>query len=56
MAAIALNPGIIATDMLRKCMGKEAESFPTPETWALTAAPFLTSLTPKDNGQALTAP
>ena len=56
MAAIALNPGIIATDMLRKCMGKEAESFPTPETWALTAAPFLTSLTSKDNGQALNAP
>ena len=56
MAVVALNPGIIATDMLRKCMGKEAENFPIPETWALTAAPFLTSLTPKNNGQALTAP
>ncbi|MEN8681192.1 MAG: SDR family oxidoreductase, partial [Akkermansiaceae bacterium] len=56
MAAVALNPGIIATDMLRKCMGEEAESFPTPETWAITAAPFLTSLTPEDNGRALTAP
>lgn len=56
MAAIALNPGIIATDMLRKCMGEEAENFPTPETWAITAAPFLTSLTPAENGQALTAP
>jgi len=42
--------------MLRKCMGGEAESFPTPETWAITAAPFLTSLTPEDNGRALTAP
>lgn len=56
MAAVALNPGIIATNMLRKCMGKEAENFPTPETWAFTAAPFLTSLKPEDNGQALTAP
>ena len=56
MAAIALNPGIIATDMLRKSFGDEAESFPSPETWALTAAPFLTSLTPAQNGQALTAP
>jgi len=56
MAAVALNPGIIATDMLRKCMGDEAENFPSAETWAITAAPFLTSLTPAANGQALTAP
>lgn len=56
LAAVALNPGIIATDMLRQCLGAEAENFPTPESWALTAAPFLTSLTPDDNGRALTAP
>ena len=56
LAAVALNPGIIATDMLRKCFGEEAENYPTAETWAVTAAPFLTSLTPAHNGQALTAP
>lgn len=56
LAAVSLNPGIIATDMLRKCMGGEAESFPTPETWAVTAAPFLTGLTAADNGRDLTAP
>ncbi|MDB4265478.1 SDR family oxidoreductase [bacterium] len=56
MAAVALNPGIIATDMLRKCMGDDAESYPTPESWAITAAPFLTALTSGDNGQSLTAP
>ncbi|MGC6458010.1 MAG: SDR family oxidoreductase [Akkermansiaceae bacterium] len=56
LGAIALNPGIIATDMLRKSFGPDAESFPSPETFAVTAAPFLTSLTPAQNGQALTAP
>jgi NAD(P)-dependent dehydrogenase (short-subunit alcohol dehydrogenase family) len=56
MAAVALNPGIIATDMLQKCMGEDSKSYPTPESWAITAAPFLTSLTAQDNGQSLTAP
>ncbi|MGD1978309.1 MAG: SDR family oxidoreductase [Akkermansiaceae bacterium] len=56
LAAIALNPGIIATDMLRKCFGDEADSYPSAEAWAVTAAPFLTSLKPSQNGQALTAP
>ncbi len=56
MAAVALNPGIIATDMLRKCMGPDAENFSSPEAWATTAAPFLLGLTPADNGQSLTAP
>lgn len=56
MAAVALNPGIIATDMLRKCMGKDADSFSSPEAWATTAAPFLLGLDSGDNGQSLTAP
>ncbi|MCX8239157.1 MAG: SDR family NAD(P)-dependent oxidoreductase [Akkermansiaceae bacterium] len=56
MAAVAFNPGIIATEMLRKCMGSDAESFSSPEAWATTAAPFLLGLTPADNGQSLTAP
>lgn len=56
MAAVALNPGIISTDMLHTCMGDEAESYPSPESWATTAAPFLTALTTADNGESLTAP
>ncbi len=56
MAAVALNPGIIATDMLNKCMGEESKSFPSPESWATTAAPFICSFGAKDNGQSLTAP
>lgn len=56
LAAVALNPGIIATEMLRKCFGPDYESFPSPEAWAITAAPFLTQLKPSDNGSSLTAP
>ena len=54
MAAIALNPGIIDTDMLRSCFGGSASSYPGPQLWAKRAVPFLLKLGPKDNGQPLT--
>lgn len=56
LAAVALNPGIIDTRMLRSCFGEEAASYPTPEQWAKVAVPFLTSLTTRHNGMALTVP
>ncbi|RYD83682.1 MAG: hypothetical protein EOP84_07545 [Verrucomicrobiaceae bacterium] len=56
LAAIALNPGIIDTDMLQSTFGEGASDFPNPAKWAATAVPFLEKLGPKDNGQALTAP
>ncbi len=56
LAAVALNPGIIDTEMLRSCFGSGAGAHPSPEKWARTAVPFLASLGPKHNGQALTAP
>lgn len=56
MAAVALNPGIINTEMLRSCFGGSAESYPSPTEWAKTAVPFLLKLGPSDNGKALTAP
>jgi NAD(P)-dependent dehydrogenase (short-subunit alcohol dehydrogenase family) len=56
MAAVALNPGIIDTDMLRSSFGGSASSYPTPERWAKTAVPFLLELGPEDNGRQLTAP
>src|SRR5204862_8292122 len=52
MAAVALNPGIIDTEMLRSCFGAGAGSYPHPESWARTAVPFLIKLGPKDNGCA----
>ena len=56
MAAVPLNPGVIDTDMLRSCFGKEAAAYPSPEEWADAAVPFLLRLGPKDNGKSLTAP
>jgi NAD(P)-dependent dehydrogenase (short-subunit alcohol dehydrogenase family) len=56
LAAVALNPGIIDTRMLRSCFGDGASSYPTPEEWAKAAVPFLSSLTIRHNGRALTVP
>ena len=56
MAAVALNPGIIATDMLRSCWGNDAEAYPSPEQWVRVAGPFLLRLGPGHNGRSLTVP
>ena len=56
LAAVALNPGIIATDMLKSCWGEAAAAYPGPSRWILAAGPFLESLGPRHNGQALTVP
>ena len=53
VAAIALNPGIIDTDMLRSCFGASASGYPTPQEWARRAVPFLGNLGPNDNGRSL---
>jgi NAD(P)-dependent dehydrogenase (short-subunit alcohol dehydrogenase family) len=56
MAAVALNPGIINTEMLRSCFGASAASYPAPAQWARTAVPFLLSLGPQHNGKQLDVP
>ena len=56
LAAIPLNPGIINTEMLKSCFGDDAGQFPSADSWANTAVPFLLNLGPSDNGQPLTAP
>jgi NAD(P)-dependent dehydrogenase (short-subunit alcohol dehydrogenase family) len=56
MAAVALNPGIINTEMLRSCFGRSATGYPTAEEWAEIAVPFLLNLRPSDNGGQLTVP
>ena len=56
MAAVALNPGIINTEMLQSCFGSGAASYPTAEHWAALAVPFLAGLGPSDNGESLTVP
>jgi NAD(P)-dependent dehydrogenase (short-subunit alcohol dehydrogenase family) len=56
MAALALNPGIINTDMLRACFGGSAANYPSAEEWAKVAVPFLLQLGPSDNGKQMTVP
>jgi NAD(P)-dependent dehydrogenase (short-subunit alcohol dehydrogenase family) len=56
LAAVALNPGIIDTRMLRSSFGEGAGSYPSPEKWAKAAIPYLASLSARHNGEALTVP
>jgi NAD(P)-dependent dehydrogenase (short-subunit alcohol dehydrogenase family) len=53
MAAIALNPGIINTDMLRSSFGGSASAYPTADEWAKKAVPSLLRLGPRGNGKPL---
>lgn len=56
LAAVAFNPGIIDTDMLRSCFGAGAGQYSGPDAWAKTAAPYLLGLGAKQNGKSVTAP
>jgi NAD(P)-dependent dehydrogenase (short-subunit alcohol dehydrogenase family) len=53
LAAVALNPGIINTDMLQSCWADGADHYPTPDRWSRSAVPFLLKIGPDDNGQSL---
>jgi NAD(P)-dependent dehydrogenase (short-subunit alcohol dehydrogenase family) len=56
LAAVALNPGIIKTDMLQSCFAGGASQYPTASEWAKIAAPFLLQLDAAQNGQPLSVP
>lgn len=56
LGAIALNPGIIQTEMLDTCFGDAAHHYPDPAEWSQRAVPYILSLRPHHNGQALTVP
>ncbi len=56
MAAVALNPGIIDTDMLKVCFGSAAGHYPSPEQWVKAAAPFILNLKASDNGRSVSVP
>ena len=53
LSAVALNPGIIDTDMLRSCFGEQAASYETPAAWAAQAADCLIGLGVSDNGETV---
>ena len=50
LCAVALNPGIIDTEMLRSCLPDLAPEAVKPEQWALAAADLILALGPEDNG------
>lgn len=54
MAAVAVNPGIIDTEMLQACFGEEAKNYPSPNDWVKKAGPFFLNLNATHNGQSLT--
>lgn len=56
LSAVALNPGIINTEMLRSCFGGSAASYPSPDEWAKQAVPYLLNIGAQHNGQQLSAP
>jgi len=56
VAVIPMNPGIIATDMLRSTFGESAGDFPDATAWSKRAVPYYIKLGPKDNGRPLTVP
>lgn len=56
LATVALNPGIIHTDMLERCFGSAASSYDTVADWRSRAVPYLLSLGARHNGQALSVP
>jgi NAD(P)-dependent dehydrogenase (short-subunit alcohol dehydrogenase family) len=56
LAAVALNPGIIDTEMLRSCFGSGAANYPKPAVWVRKAGPFLLKLSARDNGLSLDVP
>ncbi|KAL3724218.1 hypothetical protein ACJRO7_036262 [Eucalyptus globulus] len=53
MAVVALNPGVINTDMLVSCFGESASLYETPDAWAVKAANTILNITRADNGGSL---
>ncbi|EAZ23452.1 hypothetical protein OsJ_07145 [Oryza sativa Japonica Group] len=54
LAAIALSPGVVNTDMLNSCFGSSASLYQSTEQWAPKAATMILSLGLDDNGSSLT--
>ena len=53
LAAIALSPGVIDTDMLRQCWADEAGQYQGPQAWSHGAAARLLALGRPENGKSL---
>jgi NAD(P)-dependent dehydrogenase (short-subunit alcohol dehydrogenase family) len=56
LAAMAVGPGVVATDMLRQVRGTGVASHESPDEWSRRAAPFFLGLSAADNGASLSVP
>jgi NAD(P)-dependent dehydrogenase (short-subunit alcohol dehydrogenase family) len=56
LGVVALNPGVINTEMLQSCFGESAAHYPSASRWVERAVPFILKLDENDNGQALSVP
>lgn len=56
VVAVALQPGIIHTEMLDVAFGDAAENHWTPEEWVDVAAPFILGLGPEHDGRSVRVP
>ena len=55
LSTVALNPGVIDTEMLRSCFGDAAGSHEKPRDWAKHAVDCLENLSKSDNGNTVIA-
>ena len=53
LAAVAFNPGVINTDMLRSTFGEQALGYESPQEWAKHAVDKLELLTSTDSGKTV---
>ena len=56
LAAVAVGPGVVETDMLRQVRGAAAAECESPAEWSERAAPFFLGLSAADNGASLSVP
>ena len=53
---VAMNPGVINTEMLQSCFGSAADGYPSAREWAEAAMPYFLSLDRSSNGKSLSVP
>ena len=53
LGAVAFNPGVINTDMLRSTFGEQAKGYESPQEWAKHAVDKLELLTSTDSGKTV---
>ncbi len=56
MAAVALNPGYINTQMLKISFGDAANAYPAADEWSRVAGAYILQIGAQDNGQPLSVP